>query len=72
MVYLRGSIVLHIIESPDLDASGLSYCKVPGGDLLSHAKYTLSSAQLRFTVLFGMGRGGSKALWPPSVTITRK
>ena len=40
----------------------------PGGDLLSHKRYALSSAQLRFTVLFGMGRGGSGALWPPSVT----
>ncbi len=40
----------------------------PGGDLLSHMKYALSSAYLRFTVLFGMGRGGSKGLWPPSVT----
>jgi hypothetical protein len=39
----------------------------PGGDLLSHMKYALSSAYLRFTVLFGMGRGGSKGLWPPSV-----
>ena len=26
---------------------------------------TLSSAQTRFTVLFGMGRRGSKLLWPP-------
>lgn len=39
----------------------------PGGDLLSHMKYALSSARLRFTVLFGKGRGGSKGLWPPSV-----
>ena len=28
----------------------------------------LSSAQLRFTVLFGMGRRGSKALWAPDIT----
>jgi hypothetical protein len=40
----------------------------PGGDLLSHMKYALSSAYLRFTVLFGMGRGGSKGLLPPSIT----
>src|SRR3990170_6201800 len=26
---------------------------------------TLSSAQTRFTVLFGMGRRGSRLLWPP-------
>ena len=42
----------------------------PGGDLLSHMKYALSSACLRFTVLFGMGRGGSKGLWPPSITVS--
>ena len=40
----------------------------PGGDLLSHTVSALSSARLRFTVLFEMGRGGSKVLWPPSVT----
>ena len=27
----------------------------------------LSSAQRRFTVLFGMGRGGSNALWSPRI-----
>src|SRR5687767_5012885 len=26
---------------------------------------TLSSAQTRFTVLFGMGRRGARLLWPP-------
>ena len=40
----------------------------PGGDLLSHTVRALSSARLRFTVLFEMGRGGSEVLWPPSVT----
>lgn len=40
----------------------------PGGDLLSQEVNSLSSAQLRFTVLFEMGRGGSEALWPPSIT----
>jgi hypothetical protein len=42
--------------------------KEPGGDLLSHAKSILSSARSRFTVLFGMGRGGSNSLWPPGIT----
>jgi hypothetical protein len=32
---------------------------------------TLSSAQTRFTVLFGMGRRGSKLLWPPDWLWTR-
>jgi hypothetical protein len=41
---------------------------VPGGDLLSRARCSLSLARLRFTVLFGKGRGGSEVLWPPSVT----
>ena len=30
-------------------------------------KTALSSAQRRFTVLFGMGRGGANALWSPSI-----
>ncbi len=46
---------------------GLLFNEAPGGDLLSHTESALSSAQLRFTVLFEMGRGGSKALWPPSI-----
>jgi hypothetical protein len=32
-------------------------------DLLSQAKCLLSLARERFTVLFGMGRGGSTLLW---------
>ena len=39
-----------------------------GSDLLSHAKSILSLALVRFTALFEMGRGGSKPLWPPSIT----
>ena len=41
---------------------GVFYYKKPGGDLLSHGQSTLSSAQSRFTALFGMGRGGTSAL----------
>src|SRR5688500_15971273 len=37
----------------------------PGDDLLSHAKCTLPSAQLRFTSEFGMGSGGATALMSP-------
>lgn len=49
---------------------GRAFCldKESGGDLLSHAKSILSSARVRFTVLFGMGRRGSKPLWPPDIT----
>ncbi len=32
-------------------------------DLLSQAQCLLSLARERFTVLFGMGRGGSTLLW---------
>ena len=37
-----------------------------GGDLLSHTvSSAVPSAQRRFTSVFGMGTGGSTALWPP-------
>lgn len=39
-----------------------------GDDLLSHTKSTLSLAQVRFTALFEMGRGGSKPLLSPNIT----
>ena len=56
-------------ESPcQVDLRGALYVEEPGGDLLSHTVSALSSARLRFTVLFEMGRGGSEVLWPPSVT----
>ena len=45
---------------------GLCRFWAPGGDLLSRGQSALSSAQSRFTVLFGMGRRGSNSLWPPS------
>lgn len=37
--------------------------KVSDDDLLSQAVSSLSLARRRFTVLFGMGRGGSTLLW---------
>ena len=40
---------------------------VPDDDLLSHGQSTLSSARRRFTVLFGMGRGGSSGLWSSGI-----
>src|SRR5690606_34842760 len=36
-----------------------------GADLLSHGQSAISSARRCFTVLFGMGRGGSTLLWAP-------
>ena len=41
--------------------------KGPGDDLLSHGQSAISSARRRFTVLFGMGRGGANALWSPGI-----
>src|SRR5262250_1226146 len=40
---------------------------VPDNDLLSHGSSVLSSACRRFTVLFGMGRGGSSGLWSSGI-----
>src|SRR5690349_17349531 len=39
----------------------------PDNDLLSHGQSVLSSARRRFTVLFGMGRGGAGGLWSSGV-----
>ena len=41
--------------------------RVPDDDLLSHGNSVLSSACCRFTVLFGMGRGGSGGLWSSGI-----
>ena len=41
---------------------------LPDDVLLSRASCSLSSAQRRFTVLFGMGRGGSTSLWSSGMT----
>ena len=41
---------------------------VSGVDLLSRAMCSLSLARLCFTVLFGMGRGGTRGLLTPDVT----
>ena len=40
---------------------------MPDDDLLSHGSSVLSSAYRRFTVLFGMGRGGSGGLWSSGI-----
>ena len=41
---------------------------VSDDDLLSHGQSAISSAHFRFTVLFGMGRGGTEMLWSSDVT----
>src|SRR5215831_5677951 len=45
---------------------------VPDNDLLSHGRSVLSSACRRFTVLFGMGRGGASGLWSSGVEVGRQ
>ena len=45
---------------------GFCWSVMPGGDLLSRARCSLSLARCCFTVLFGKGRGGSSRLLPPS------
>src|SRR6516165_2727273 len=42
--------------------------KEPDDYLLSHGQSALSSAWSRFTVLFGMGRGGADSLWSSGMT----
>ena len=45
--------------------------KEPDDYLLSHGQSALSSAWSRFTVLFGMGRGGTDSLWSSGMTCCR-
>ena len=47
--------------------SGFVALRVPDDDLLSHGQSVLSSARRRFTVLFGMGRGGASGLWSSGI-----
>src|SRR5512139_3348547 len=44
-------------------------CKESDDDLLSQARCLLSLARERFTVLFGMGRGGSTLLWSSDIRV---
>ena len=39
--------------------------KKPGDDLLSHPQRAVPSARQGLTSVFGMGTGGSPALWSP-------
>src|SRR5437870_13216722 len=61
-------------ENAPTKSAGASRCGllVPDDDLLSHGQSTLSSACCRFTVLFGMGRGGSGGLWSSGVEETEE
>ena len=61
-------ILFRKTKSPVNNDRAFCLHKQLGSDLLSHAECTLSSAQRRFTVLFGMGRSGTTSLLPPSLT----
>ena len=53
---------------------GWGFClkhEEPDDYLLSHGSSALSSAWSRFTVLFGMGRGGTDSLWSSGMTCCR-
>ncbi len=52
-------------HSAKLDSTGLNGCLAV--TYFHMAAATLSSARLRFTTEFGMGSGGSTALWPPGI-----
>ena len=54
-------------KTPSSDGAGRCALRVPDDDLLSHGSSVLSSAYCRFTVLFGMGRGGAGRLWSSGV-----
>ena len=62
----RGAATLAQSKQPGAVA-GLVAGRVPDNDLLSHGQSVLSSARRRFTVLFGMGRGGTGGLWSSGV-----
>ncbi|EUC12688.1 hypothetical protein PMI06_008390, partial [Burkholderia sp. BT03] len=50
-------------QDPAFEGGVLVLGKEPDDYLLSHGQSALSSAWSRFTVLFGMGRGGTDSLW---------
>src|SRR5258706_7207694 len=55
------------MQTPHQETGGAFVLWGPGDDLLSHGQSAISSARRRFTVLFGMGRGGANALWSPGI-----
>ena len=54
-------------QKPHPNRAGLLFLWVPDDVLLSRGQSALSSAQKRFTVLFGMGRRGSTSLWSSDI-----
>ena len=65
---VREDFRAHKRQDPAVEGGVLSLGKEPDDYLLSHGQSALSSAWSRFTVLFGMGRGGTDSLWSSGMT----
>ena len=63
-----GAILAIEKQNPLTASAGGGLKGESGADLLSQEVNSLSLARSRFTVLFEMGRGGSKTLWAPDKT----
>src|SRR6266702_2925261 len=66
--FSRRSLARVNAETPPLWGGVPAAAGEPDDDLLSHGQSALSSAWSRFTVLFGMGRGGTDSLWSSGMT----
>src|SRR6202042_2542051 len=65
------SLILNSSKRKNPTFMGWGFClqhEEPDDYLLSHGRSALSSAWSRFTVLFGMGRGGTNSLWSSGMT----
>src|SRR5579862_3287248 len=65
------SLILNSSKRKNLTFVGWGFClkhEEPDDYLLSHGSSALSSAWSRFTVLFGMGSGGTDSLWSSGMT----
>jgi hypothetical protein len=65
------SLILNSSKRKNPTFVGWGFClkhEEPDDYLLSHGSSALSSAWSRFTVLFGMGRGGTNSLWSSGMT----
>src|SRR5215831_18036020 len=55
-------------KKPGREARAFRFCRSLALTYFRAIYLALSSALPRFTVLFGMGRRGSRALWAPDIT----
>src|ERR1700761_1040817 len=71
LLFLRRVSVAVNAETPPFWGGVSVAAGEPDDYLLSHGQSALSSAWSRFTVLFGMGRGGTDTLWSSGMTCCR-